>query len=449
MALLQEAVDYTSPDRTNSPKTHFDFFRGVRQIYISEGVDPNGNEMSYLQDGHLDIDKLQALSRCFIGINTKITTYVKEHMPQDTHVPVASEIGEKLTPVINNLFIDIVAEHQKGETSESWIQCNFESVQQLRSVVNSLRIEPKYKTYFEVSPEAGDIFHLFAYKLPEERSYEGRKKLFDQIDQLSRKLYTRNLPTWIAPESTYYLNGSLQEPTLRLIFPAEGQHPITEIEEEIWRKLIQLHSEDEHRQRPNVFVGWQVLTTGSDIPSLSTAEWLTEESLIFLLGAYKTVPLIQEIANKAAISISEEEIVSALFYIYLWHELGHPFYNLAEDRTFEETDTDLTTLYGVLTYGEKHQIPRLHLLLCLYSEYKKQADQVPTDAVVIDGYRLSGIRILQELFDHKFIIQREHGVEFHPEIAFNPKRVLEDHHGIHTMNPTVLNRLRMLKNVIM
>ncbi len=452
MSLLQEAVqDYEiTPDQI----APHDFFVGLRNIYRTYDIDPNGNEFPLLrEDGQLDLEKLHQRSDQFLKINSEILSRVENQFGINSDLYQATEIMFTLTEPINKLFITMMRDKQQGRNAHSWIQCKDgeEQVQNLRQKIQSIVSETKYDVYFSHCPETVEILKIFADKLPFETSFAKRVALIEKIDEYSQRLYDRGMPTWIVTESTYYTDmypqededGWIPEPTLRLIFPSPDRQKLKARQISNWEKLSEIHGEQ--RERPHSYVGWQIATSGSDIPSLSTAEWLTNKSIIYIVGSFKAVPLIIEVAKRSNVTITEEEVNARLLEIYETHEHGHGFApGNSPDRALEELDTDLTTLVCVLPQDEKDLKHRAQIILCLLCEYAKQGFQTPTQNVVIDGYRISGARIITELFNQGFVTFTDVGFAIHPEKQLNVADILADHQGIHQNNLQILSKLKNL-----
>lgn len=382
------------------------FLRALPRIYQEEGIDVHADELSHLNSHGVLHRSITMLGEQFTIANRRIAKVANEHLGPETSLSAATAIVSELTPLVNALFIANVRQNHAGRFLEpTWSSTNPDTVSSIQRKVTSIMKRDKYQTYLSQSPETKEILDLFAYALPEISDPDELYEIFMHIDALSQKQYEQGLPVFIIPFTEYYSsNGNSRhrpitpEATIRLLMPApiDERHQCEKAETDLWNQVLESHPHAEILTKPTVMLGKWIMSAGSDIPSITAAERLSEGTIMLVNNLYKNFDRVQNASRLCNVALTPSDIRNLMVYAYTAHEFGHFHYNLS-DRTFEELDTDLTMLHTILTHGREHDFTTEQLVCFILGDYARQTLQMPTSAITTDGYRISGIHMIEGL----------------------------------------------------
>lgn len=454
MTIEKEVQDISSQDMAWAQQTkensYADFFQTLPFWYSEHNIDIYGTDTRYINRfGHLDT-KILSLAEQFNEANRSVAQYTANFFGPDAPITAATALLSELTPLVNTLFYENI-QYNKNNTRESvsWSTTSEESISAIQRKVTSICQRPRYQAYFHSSPETAELLDIFAYTLPHLTHANEREDAFAQADILSKRLYEKGLPVFIIPLSEYYSNYGkypdlpiVPEVAIRLVLRAEPVFPKTgeKMDQMIWNHLLDLHPSSPHQKKPYVLLGNWVMSAGGDMASITSAERLSKSMIVILSNTYKQYPLVKAAAELTQTTLTNEDIQRLIVFSYTAHEFGHFYYDMSFGRYFEELDTDLTMLHEALTNGESYGFSIRQLVCFLLGDYVRQAMQEKSLSITSDGYRKSGIHIIEKLLDSGYISIENDRITIGD--GHLDHSVLTDHKAIHDQNHEVLAMMR-------
>ena len=209
-----------------------------------------------------------------------------------------------------------------------------------------------------------------------------------------------------------------------------------------WDAQVALHNSIPGIQtykRPKEVIVRLIMGAGSEF-ILSGSERFEGDAFIASDNLYKHVAAIARACELAHLQVTDDDIRLAVTYLYILHELGHVFFEIS-DQTFEELDTDLSMAVVALRRGAQFGFSQELLIAALVGEYADQASVAATKHTVADGYRKSGVRLVNALVRAGLVTWSDDRIHIHSDGARVDELVkvfVPQHRDVHLQNPADL-----------
>ena len=333
--------------------------------------------------------------------------------PDNRNLIDSLKIFNEMAPFYDRLFVAHITQISAGDhVTRSWINRDPQAALGLKQHLTGLLQNPAFAPYFQENPETTIIFQITVLKLIDERDPTRLYAISRELEERAICAHDHGRMVFLNCLSDYYtdpdrVTGSNSvplhyEPDLRLILPVPSEH-IKSVTHSGWARLKNLHPELKTPEAVPVIAGYGLGWAGAQLLSNTTAETLNTRGLVMSVNLLKHKQV--KTALLSFLSVHEPESLSEItMALYVLHELGHEFYNHSE-KLFLEVAADIVACIVGTEMVNHHEIPVTmdEWLLGLLIESVALARLPRMDKENEDGYRLSGIFLLNQLLAHKVV----------------------------------------------
>lgn len=345
--------------------------------------------------------------------------YLRGEFKEFGEVALGFEIFTKIAPDLDDMFIrqrkfDVIAKPM------SWVECcadndNNNPAVKLTDKIHGILGNTRYQEFFEKNDETRQILQILADKIPKEKDPDKLYNLVIELEKLAAGANSRGKLVFLcmmsqvytAPDESDEKRPNILEADMRIGLPLvrKERRLYQKVADEAWDRLRAVSGHNPKKPKAVALVVETIGIAGAELESSTDAEGFWGNGVYIGINMLKVRHTDHDFYRRTKLRFPSVKAKDWLFPI-ITHEVGHAFFT-PKGRLFDEMNADMAIIVAGLSAISGN---RQTLGTTLEEFYHRvivwaiqQANEVKSRKDHVDGYRLSGIYVLNKLMEAKVL----------------------------------------------